>query len=228
MAVTAKDIIDRVAIDLHDTDHVRWPLANLILWIGDGLTQIASAKPSAVSKTVTLDLDAGTTQTLPAGATTLLRAVRNAASGRAVTPVERHQMDMFWPNWQSPDTVPWRTEVEHISYDPLTPAEFMVFPGNDGTGQLVVVLAGITDTITPNAGTDGTEAVHFTTDLGLSAHYRSTLTNYVLYRAFAPDQDTANASARAMAYLQLVREDLGLRAQTEASQSPDTITQPGA
>jgi hypothetical protein len=232
MAVTAREVLNRVVIDLHDTDHVRWPLYNLNLYISDGLTQIASAKPTAFSKTVTLDLAEGVEQTLPDDVASILRVIANKSAagimGRAVTPIERHQLDLFWPHWQDPRYMPYSAEVQHVSYDPASPRTFLVFPGNTGTGKITATVASGVVTVTKDVGTEGTKTDHYTMELGIDDAYRSTLVNYVLYRAFTPDQDTPQAAQRANAYLQLFTADLGQRAQNEATQTPDSITQPGA
>lgn len=230
MAKTTKasDVLSRVAITLEDEDNTRWPLAELLLYLNDGLREIAIPKPNAVSETVEMALSAGTHQTHDYLA--LIRVIRNLATvdadpqgrtgGAMIYPVEREAVDASMPGWQDPNIMPFRKAVDNVMQDVADPQSFYVIPGNDGTGVIEAVVARLpADIPTPAQATDINA---YSAVIPLHDVWRTVLVNYVLYRAFAKDSaDPANA-ARATNHYNLFAAAVGLKTQSEAVANTQT------
>ena len=145
----ASDILTRVQRIVLDETSVRWPLAELLLWLNDGQREIALQKPSSFSSNRVISLVAGTYQAIPDDAITLLRVIRNIRSnvggvrlgGSAITMVARSILDTQNRNWHDSTKVRQKKEVQHVAFDEADTRSFYVYPGNDGTGLLEMVFS---------------------------------------------------------------------------------------
>lgn len=225
----ARDIMARAGVLLNDEEHVRWRLPELADWINEAVRAIILAKPSAHSESRIVQLAAGTLQALPTeGADTplaLVRLVRNVRSteppfdsGRIITPVARDTLDATEPYWHERGYTPFRKEVRHYVYDEANPLEFYVYPGNDGTGYVEMVLATCPPPLTAPSAPDDPEA--WTADVGLPEPYSVPILDYVLFRAQSKDDDSGNAG-RAMTHFQMFAQAIGLKIQVEGATSPN-------
>lgn len=237
MTFTAKDVMERVGIALQDSDSVRWPATEMALWIDDALIEIANVKPSAVTVEVTVDLVEGTAQTIPDNASALVRAVCNVTSaagidpevkGEVITPIERVILDQHYRGWHDTTKRPFRKAVKHITYDPATPDAFYVFPGNDGTGRVRLVIATILPNIAPAVGQDEIDIDSYTDEIPLKSTYRNAVVNYVLYKCWAKEDENPNGPSMAAAHLQLFQAALGIKTAAEGGLSPDTVGSRGS
>lgn len=228
-ALVAKDLLERVSTLLQDPDHVRWPLSELADALNDGMLEACLVKPSAFAETVVLDLQQGTWQTLAAGQSQFLRAVRNITSaegvtprsaGPAITPVERDQLDHQIPNWHKANTVPFATTVQHVMTDPMNPTDFYVFPGNTGSGRIEAMVAMEPTLVTKPA--DPTVLANYTSTIDMAPIYKSALIDYMLYQAYSKDMQMAGSAQRAVAHYQSFLQKLGSRRQVEAVANPET------
>lgn len=228
-ALIAKDILERAQSLLQDPDGTRWPLAELVTALNDGLLEICMVKPSACAETVVLDMQEGTWQQLEAGQTQMMRAVRNITSaavavprtgGPAITPIERDALDNHIPDWHDATRHPQAATVLHVMTDPMNPTDFYVYPGNDGTGRIEAMVAvEPTQVSTPN---DPTVLADYTDEIDISPVYKGALIDFILYQSFAKDMQIAGAGQRAAAHYQSFLAKLGARRQMEAVATPDT------
>jgi len=140
MAVSVNSVIDRVQQVLQDTTGVRWPVTDeLVLWINDAQREIALLKPDASAVNTTINLVAGTKQSIPADGNRLLKVVRNMSNlgagligGRAVRLVDVAVLDTQTPDWHDPNVsgaAAHGSVVEHYVYDESNPRNFYVYPG---------------------------------------------------------------------------------------------------
>jgi len=228
-ALVAKDVLKRVRTILQDAGNVRWTLSELVDGLNDGLLEICFIKPSAMSQTTVLLMDEGTYQSLDPAHTQLLRVTRNITSavgvtprvsGPVITPIEREILDQQIEGWHDTAIVPFSATVRHVITDNLSPREFYVFPGNDGTGAIEAVVAVEPSKIqTPN---DPLDIDQYTSEIDISPVYQSVLIDYMLYRAFSKDMQMAGSAQRAMAHYQNFNNALGARRQIEGLANPDT------
>ncbi|MBO9430621.1 DUF6682 family protein [Sulfitobacter sp. R18_1] len=215
MTFKSIDVLDSASITLQDASHVRWPQAELHGYLNDGLREIVTLKPNAVSKTVNLELEEGTLQTLPPEYTILSRVSRNMVDantgGMAIRRLDsRSIMDSHIPGWQDPSKIPHSKTVVHVIHDIADPNVFYVAPGNDGTGMIEAVVGAYP---TPSPGGS------YNDDVDVPDIYKNPLVNYVLYRAYAKDARLAGSAARAQAHFELFRNSVTSFSQSENGMS---------
>lgn len=223
MAFTGRDILEKAQTLLNDSDAVRWPLSELAGWINEGVRAICLAKPSAKSTTQTLDLVAGTLQTIPEAALALLAIRRNitnteavSAGGRVVTRTSITELNAEEPNWHVSASVPFSATVRQFAFDEENPRAFYVYPGNTGTGHVEAVLS-----VLPTAlDTDGDALADYETAVGLPEPYSVPLLDYVMFRAHSKDDEGAEGG-RGMAHYQMFAAALGIRVQVAKATSPN-------
>jgi hypothetical protein len=226
----AKDILHRANITLQDTGFVRWPLPELLLYLNDGMRELAIYKPTAVTETVELPLSEGTLQAIPDAYISLLRVTRNLATldgspqgrtgGKAITPTSRNTLDVVMPSWQDPNTLPYSATVQHVIQDMADPRSFYVVPGNDGNGVIeAVVSVEPTDIAEPANPLD---VGSYTATVAVPSIFRNALVDYVISRAYQKDSTDPNAAARAQAHYQMFANAIGLKMQTDQAASVKT------
>jgi hypothetical protein len=220
------ELLTRAAILLQDQDHLRWPLTELVSWANDGQKTIVAAKPSANSQSVPLSCAEGTLQSLTDPThLMLLRLPRNLASnatprvgGRAIRPVSREVLDASEPYWHVRTTVPFKKEVRQYVFDEQNPREFYVYPGNDGTGVVEAVVSVLPTAIAPSGNPEVIGS--YDAELALREPYGVALVDYVVSRAFAKDDVSADPG-RAALHMQAFMNAIGIKAQVESAQSPN-------
>lgn len=181
--MTAQDIIDRIGTLAHDDDHVRWTVAELLMWIGDALQQIVSLRPDAHPETVTVDLVAGADQTLPDAAMRLLDVphnIVNDAPGKVVTLIDRETLDRFDRNWKGGKK---SATVQHFMYEARDPRRFVVYPPTNGEAKAALVIA--TAPTAPAAAADA---------LDIDARYSDAIVAYVMFRCFSKPGESADSA----------------------------------
>ena len=220
---TGKDIIDPAVRLLSDASNVRWPIAELVDWLNEGVKAVILAKPSASSQSVEIPLIEGTRQTVPSTGTLrplrIIDVERNVVApgnigsqGRMITPIGRDVLDAQQPGWHDNSQVSFSATVKHIVFDEDAPLQFYVYPGNNGTGRISAVMSVLPTPVGL--------ATYDADDTGLVPIYDPVLVDYVLSRAFLKD-DLASNPARAQYHAQLFAGALGLKIQVEGATSPN-------
>lgn len=224
MPVNVADVLSRASKALSDVDEVRWTAATKLDYFNDGLLEIAVQKPSAFSRTVELQLVAGTLQTVPEAYSGLIRAVRNVtgsasatprAGGRAITPTRRDILNDQFLDWHSAAVVPFSRTVQHVIADEFEPRQYYVFPGNDGTGIIEAIVALIPSPVAANATAP------------LDRVYSNALADYVAYRCYAEDTILNGSVQRAQAHYGLFQQALGIRQDIEGVANINTTNRRG-
>ena len=227
---TAKDVLHRARIALNDANSTRWLLPELLMYLNDGLREIATNKPNAVSETAEIDLRQGTYQEHDFLA--LIRVTRNLATdanapggrtgGSTITPIERSVMDTSMPGWHDPTIYPNQKIVDHIIQDMADPQSFYVVPGNDGTGKIEAVIARLPTDIEADPVGSPTNLESYNVVVQLHDAYRPILLNYVLYRAYSKDAPQPGSAQRAQAYYNMFANSIGIKTQAETTANTDT------
>src|SRR5690349_16237254 len=134
---TGKEMMIRATTLLNDADHVRWPLSELCDWLNEGTRAICLAKPSASSKTIVLQLTAGTLQSLPETGSPLplilISINRNIVqlgppqiAGRMIKRTDRALLDAMTPDWHNRNRTPFTKEVRNYTFDENLPLQYYV------------------------------------------------------------------------------------------------------
>lgn len=203
MATTAQTVINSAQQILVD-DNVRWLETELLDWINAGVRAIADARPDATIVVANLTLVAGTKQTLPADAVSLVDVVRNV-SGRAVRPASMSLMDAQRPDWHTETAGATR----NYFYDRRTPRTFFVYPPAAASAQVEIKYHA-----NPALLTVATQ------NIPIGDEYVNALLDYVLYRAFSKDAEYTATNARAVAHKTAFDNALGTKTAGDSAVAP--------
>ena len=221
MAIVVGNILRRAQTALNDTAGTRWPLTELLRYVNDCPDEISLLAPEILAQTGVVTLVNGCLQSLPADAYSLIRVVCNMTGtspsfvrGQAVTPIKRLILDQHMPGWQRSSVVPYTSLVSHLIEDDQAHRTFMVFPGNDGTGQIEIVvskrIAKISEPGSPTVITS-----YDALNLDLDAAYLPAVSDYVIFRAYQKDMAIPAAAAASAAAYQRFGTALGVKLQSE-------------
>lgn len=220
------EILDRARTIIQDETNVRWSLRELLMWLNDGIMVISDLKPSSVAKTVAVPLASGTLQAIPTGYASILRPVRNVRTDsadrkprRIVTIVSEASLNALNPAWHDEYAVRHVQQAQHFLFDESNPKAFYVYPGNDGTGALEMVLAAIPTPVTVTGDAENLE--NYAITYPLDPTFGPPLLDYVLFRAYTKDAQFVGSAQRAALYMQQFATALGVKVQTAASSSPN-------
>jgi hypothetical protein len=218
MAVTVNSVVDRAEVVFQDTSNIRWPTAELVLWINDAQREIALLKPDASATNSTITLAAGTKQSIPSGGNRLLRVVRNMSAaangtgGRSIRLVSREILDAQVPSWHDPTITgdaAHGTVVKHYIYDEQDPRNFYVYPGVSGDAYIEIVYSANPATVASGG------------DLSVPDIYANAVLNYVLYMGYMKDAEYAGNSQRAAGHYQLFLQSVTGKGQIDQITSPN-------
>ncbi|KAB2922689.1 MAG: hypothetical protein F9K30_11995 [Dechloromonas sp.] len=214
MPYTVQDLFERASAVLNDTGAVRWPFPERLGWVNDGAIRICNAKPNANVQMMTVDLAPGSEQAIPAGTTTLVRAIASLVPARrAVTPVSRQLLDGYMPGWHDPAINPASSVVDHVLYDPADPDAFHVCPPNDGTGKIRAEFAVTPVPIAAPVNPD--QIASYSMAIPLGDEFMGPLLDYLLYRAYQKDAAEPGAAALSAAHFQAFQIAIGEKVQKD-------------
>lgn len=188
-----------------ERDHRRWPLAELLDYLNDGVLELLEKRPDAFAQTQTHACAVGTRQDMT-GVHAILRVMRNT-SGGAVRAVSLAHLDNFNPDWHS-DTA--TAVVKNYAVDGAIKSRFWVHPPNDGTGSLQVDVAVFPTAIAIAGGADPLLLASYDVDIPTEGQFAPALTYYVLHRAWAKDADFAANQAMSNRYYDLFLAAIGV------------------
>lgn len=223
---TAQDILEAASGLLLDEGFVHWTLPELCTWLNFGLDAITLQKPSASAVTTAVPLVRGTLQMLPSGFASILRPVRNISGPdsdrmprKRLTIVDEASMSAMNPSWDDEISARYQQQVKHVIFDEASPKTFYVYPGNDGTGLVEMVLSAIPAKIKPAGIEDDLSS--YDAPLPLDETYHDALLDYIMYRAYSKDAQFAGTAQRAALHYQQFANSLGIKVSVEANTSPN-------
>ena len=193
----AKTIIDKASVLLGDVAATRWTTAELLGWLNDGQRELVTLAPQTNIKNVPLHLVSGIKQSLPSDAIILLDIPYNSGSagtavGTVINHVPKEIMLKRIPGWTA--TLP-SSVVKHYIYSASDPLIFYVYPPQPTTTKYVECVYSAVPALIANA-TAGTK-------ITLDDQYQNALLDYLLYRSFSKDTDSANQTARGTEYYKM-------------------------
>lgn len=214
MAVTTVGaIIERAKRVLQEVtaDGVRWTNSELIGWLNEAYIAVAVARPDSATVTDRVPLVEGARQRIPADG---LRLVEVLASGKggAVKPTTRRTLATLRPAWQAEPPA----EPEFYLFDDLQPTEFWLYPPAAAGDELLVSYARAPvqhDAANPTGA--------WSQPVSVSDRYATALLDFVLYRAFAKDAETAANLGRSQTHYQAFSLAVGQKGQGDAMISPN-------
>jgi hypothetical protein len=207
----ASAIVDEVASQLNDNDHITWLEDKLLDYITTAEEAIILLRPDAYSNITTMLMASGAKQSLPSTALRLLDIKRNMGSdgatpGRVVHPCSADSIDLFAFDWNA-DTE--EEVVKNFSYDERTPTFFFVDPPSDGVGHIEISVSRVPPEVTSVGQT-----------LVLKDIYRNAIIQWCMFRAYSIEVDSASSQRRALAHETSFYGLMGKKIQRDVTFSP--------
>jgi len=202
-SVTASQIVTRASRVLADVTATRWPTSDLLDWLNEAQRAVVIVRPDSNAQRSLVATVAGTRQTLPANGYALIKVVRNmgaagATPGAAVRMVTADHLDAHSPNWHAATAA--ATTLNAV-YDVREPKTFYVYPPAVGGHRLEVVHSAAP-----------ADCAVLGDVISLDDVYAPALLDYMLWRAFSQDFETADSASRAERALASFQTHLGLKA----------------
>lgn len=219
--VKVVDLLAKVQTLLQDATGVRWPLTELQGWLNDAYRDTLILRPDANTLVGEFVCVAGARQNITstfAGADRLVNVLRNTAAASrksAVALGSRQSLDSMLRDWyaQTPSI-----NVELYMFDPRTPKEFFVYPPATTTARLEVMYAQVP---TPHALSQSELSSSSTAEtIRIADTFATPLMDYIMYRAYSKNTESASNAAKAGAYYQSFQAGLGVKGQSEAASQP--------
>lgn len=224
--ILAKDIVDDVSRHLLDLGTTRrWSKEELLDYLNQGQRFVVTLRPDLTASNESVQLVAGTKQTLPAGGLRWLDMKRNmgtdgATPGRAIRYIEREELDQINPDWH---TATANAVVRHWLFDERDPQTAYVYPPQPAVspGQVEAVFTKAPT----NAEINGVGGSTQDTAIDIDDIYEPTLFNYMVFRALSKETE-AQAFIKASGYYELALNTLGLKVQIDRRLDPDKHAPP--
>ena len=187
----------RLARDaLQDEDGVYWTLDNLIDYLNAATYALASLRPDSKSVTESVALVAGTKQAVPSSGVRLLNITRNmgvggTTPGKTITLAQANSFNLTRPDWHTDAT---KTIVRHYIFDNRTPKSYYVWPPIPSTPVVQVEIVYAQEPVAVPLTTDTPAYDATDSELDVSGNYLNPLLEFMLYRAYNKDAETANGA----------------------------------
>ncbi|QTR47462.1 hypothetical protein J9253_05885 [Thiothrix litoralis] len=207
-------MITRVRVTLRDeTSSQRWPDAELLQWLRDGVDAVGDAKPEEAAAHRVLVMVGDHRQAVPEGVRRLLRLEANVDEngnmGRSVNRADRFALQMAERQYAF---YKYAREVWDYWQDDVAGTDFYVFPlPRDG-----VRVRAYVSVYQP-------EIVGLGDRLVLQDSYRAALVDYVVSAAYAKDAEYADNVNLAAAFAQSFAQKAGIKVQG-GRDKPPTVT----
>jgi hypothetical protein len=184
---------------------VRWPKVSLLDYLNEALAQLVAHRRDAFAVQAVIPLVAGAQQQLPDEYIELVKLDRNMVRGATGTPVPgppiKEQDQRMAAAVRKPDClgVVARSSsdrpycVRSYSRNPVSPTHFDVSPPVPPDATIEVIATVIRR---PRPFTLGDYAKH----VGVAPEFEAALVDWVLYRAFMVDTESASSTKMAAAY----------------------------
>lgn len=220
--LTGANLISRIQDSLQDTTGVRWTEAELLRYINDAQREVVNFKPDAAADHSNVQLSAGTEQSIPDVALSLIKVVRNmsatgssATGKRAIRLVDVDVLNSIEPDWHDPTVTgdaAHGSVIKHYVFDPDDPRRFYVYPGVKSGSSVYVEL------VTARNPTDlsATSSTIYIDDI-----YGNALVDYVLYRCYLKDSEFAGNQQRAGQHYQLFINSVSAGASAKSLINPN-------
>ncbi len=209
----AEDLLVRAGRMVSDVDRVRWTESDWLEFLSDGQRQIALMRPDSASVIESIALVPGTGQAIPSTGLRLLDVIRNMGEsgqtpGDPISLVKRSMLDCVDRYWHQ---IPGPLLVRHYAFDDRTPRQFFVYPAIPEEKTVYVEIA-----YSRSPG----ECLSTTQSLAVPDIYAGPLLEFMLYRAYASEQESSVAESKAAVHLERFYMSLNIKSQVDAAVSP--------
>ncbi len=141
MTIFVQDIITRAVDTLQDAGSVRWPAAELIRYVNDGVRALVITRPDTSVKKVSLTPVAGARQSMPDDAVSLVDIIGNTSGRqRSVSRVDMTALSMVDPEWQNATA---SATPSHFMFDERDPYFYYLYRPSTGTGSIDMLCSGL-------------------------------------------------------------------------------------
>lgn len=183
------ELIDQVAAQIVDVNHVRWTRPELLDFLNMGLSSLIIKRPDIARTTATQIADTAKIN-IPDDAYSIITL--NHVNNRAVQFVDINKLNQLNPEWRNDIGAPllWtRNELDNES--------FYLYPAPDQGYEMEVVYA------------KAIKVESETEDFPIKQIYSSILFDYMIYRAFAKDSEQPGEAEKARYHLMVFKDALG-------------------
>lgn len=213
---TAAELISRVGVTLFDESGVRWGEPELLQHLTDAQRQVTLLKPEAYTKNESVQLVAGSLQSLPTDGVLLVDVLNNmgsdgATAGGAVTQIDRTILESSRPNWRADSA---NINARHFVYDDRDQTHFEVYPPQPTPAGFVQI----------SYCAEPPEITSTADELVLSAIYDIPIYYFTLARCYAKSTGTQDFNKAAM-YQQLATSLVLGRKASKQSIHPEQIAE---
>jgi hypothetical protein len=217
--IQAQSILSKASAQLVDEDAIRWPLDELLGYLNEGQRSLVIVRPEAGTARVSQRLVAGTAQSIPPGAHTLLDIPRNMGAdgstpGNAIRVVSREVLDAIVPNWHQAKA---SSVVSEFMFDPRNPTAFYVSPPQPATntGYVELVIAR-----------NPADVPAVDQPITIDDVYAPALLDYVLYRAYSKDSEFGGEAALSVQHYNTFMQSIGGFTNAQMLRSPNLMPTP--
>lgn len=191
----ASVVLNKAAALLLDATFVRWTESELIGYLNLAQREIARVLPDSTATRATITAVAGSRQSLPADALSLLTVEKNTG-GKAIYYADGNALDLFDSSWRTATAT--ALADDWVYFGETEPLAFFLSPPAIAGNQIDLLYSKYPTTITAN-----------TDALTVSDEYESVLIDYVLARALSKDSEYADSN-KADSHLQAFFIGLGV------------------
>lgn len=210
------DLIDKAEEILQDTTNVKWSQQSLLNYLNDAQREIVLVRPDANPVNAAFTLAQSAKQTLPSAALRLLSLYKNKnPQTKTIQNIQKKVLDDTVVDWYGTSSL----FVEYYVYDERDPKNFYVYPHPSAAGHEVELVYSSAPTNVTIADFSTT-----TTVISLDDIYANAILDYMLYRAYQKDTESASDINKSTAYLQSFRNSLGVKSQADAASTPKPST----
>jgi len=204
MTIFVQDIITRAVDTLQDAGSVRWPAAELIRYVNDGVRALVITRPDTSVKKVSLTPVAGARQSMPDDAVSLVDIIGNTSGRqRSVSRVDMTALSMVDPEWQNATA---SATPSHFMFDERDPYFYYLYRPSTGTGSIDMLYSFFPADVTV-AG-DG---------IGIHRQWSAAVLNYVLSRAYDKDSEFGGNATLSAMYLARFNADMDVQARATSA-----------
>ena len=197
MGVSARNIVQWVAVQLYDEGNNNWSESELAQWLREGVGALAALRPDLFIRTHTIPLEPGAKQSIPASSTRVARVLGVRKGGedapmRALTRFDMRSMSASDPEWQ--ETRPSRPRQYTIAADQDV---FWLYPSvpEDEVYYADIESIEVPDVPMPKDWPDDDPV-----NIQMDNRFERALVDYVLFRSLSKDADYAANGQRAAAH----------------------------
>ena len=204
------DVLKDTSYMLTDEGAVRWSKSILLNWFNEAQSALVVRRPDSLAANESFSCGAGTKQNLPAIGLRLIDITR-VMGGGAITRVSRARIDSHISDWHA---LPETSDIHHYIYDDRDPKIFYTYPPATAGTSIEIIYSKAPEKIVISDFSTDTQV------LSVDDIYANAIQEYILYKAWMKDAETAGNTGRAQAHFTQFRNAIGDKSEADAMMSP--------